>query len=730
MAEALPNEQKLVGTIERITFHNEDNGFCIIKVKVAKKRELVTVSGNLSVVHVGEHIQAFGKWVMHSKFGLQFQAEQLQAMPPQSAAGMEKYLASGMVHGIGPHFAKKLVEAFGAEVFTIIEEQPHRLHKLPGIGKARIDQLTASWKTQSTIRDMMVFLQTHGIGSTRAIRIHKRYGDQAIELIRQDPYCLVRDIHGIGFKTADQLAQKLNPDPESPQRIRAGLMHALEEQHSKGHSLTTEEDLLKETEKVLKIPENVIRDRLTEAVSQHDIVAHTHQQQPCYASVKLYQTEQALGQHIKRIARGKLPWAHFNWQDDLESLQKKAKITLSASQINALNLLLANKLSIITGGPGVGKTTLIHSFLLLLKPLNLRIQLSAPTGRAAKRMQETTSLPAQTIHRLLALDPANFQFKFHAGNPLNTDVLIVDEASMIDINLMQTLFAAVGKHTAVVLVGDVNQLPSVGPGNVLKDCIQSESVAVAALTEIFRQAKESQIILNAHRINQGSMPYAPSGTDLADFYYIEEKDPEKIVEKTVYVVQKRIPKRFNLDPIKDIQVLVPMHRGSVGAKRLNQILQQTLNPQKEGLTQFGMNYCKGDKVLQCINNYDKEVFNGDIGTITEVDLDSKTLKVLFESKVVPYANHELDELSLAYACSIHKSQGSEYPAVVIPIAIQHYTLLERNLIYTAITRGKQLVVLIGEKRALYMGIQRTQAHERLTLLKHWLNPEKETHNLI
>lgn len=716
-----PSEH-LSGSVDRVTFHSEESGFCVLRVKVKGRRELVTVIGSAASITPGEYIDCMGIWQNDKTHGLQFKAHHLKVVPPTTLEGIEKYLGSGMVKGIGPHFAKVLVKAFREQVFDIIETEPERLKTLPGIGPKRIAKITSAWSEQKAIREIMVFLQSHGVGTGRAVRIYKTYGDDSIVKVSENPYRLALDIHGIGFKTADTIAQKIGIAPDSLIRAQAGVRHVLQEFSGEGHCAAYRDTLLQESVKLLQIDEPILEQAIVAEIEAENLVQETIDGKPVLFLTPLQRAEQGTASSVKRLLDGHPPWSGIQADKAIPWVAQKTGLELSPSQQQAVRLALTSKVLVITGGPGVGKTTLVNSILLILRAKALNVTLCAPTGRAAKRLSESTGLEAKTIHRLLEFDPKTFSFKRNKDNPLETELLVIDESSMVDVTLMNRLLAAVPDRAGLLIVGDVDQLPSVGPGSVLADIIDSGAVPTVRLTEIFRQAATSRIITNAHRINKGEKPLNAEGTELSDFYFIPGATPEDIHAKLMQVVTERIPKRFNLDPIKEIQVLTPMNRGGLGSHSLNSELQAKLNGQAEPrITRFGVTFSPGDKVIQTINNYDKEVFNGDIGRIREIDTEEGELLIEYDGRSVAYEFSELDEVQLAYATSIHKSQGSEYPAVVIPLAMQHYTLLERNLIYTGVTRGKKLVIIIGQPRALAMAVKNRKAARRLTRLSERLS---------
>jgi exodeoxyribonuclease V alpha subunit len=709
--------ERLSGLVERVTFHSEESGFSVLRVKVRGERDFVTVIGSAASVTPGEFVECVGQWHNDRTHGLQFKANQLKVIPPSTIEGIEKYLGSGLVRGIGPHFAKMLVKAFLEEVFTVIEKEPQRLMELPGIGRKRMEKVTCAWGEQKVIREIMVFLQSHGIGTGRAVRIYKTYGEESIIKVTENPYRLALDIHGIGFKTADSLAMKLGIAPDSLIRAQAGVRHVLQEIAEDGHCAAPWDILLQEASKLLEIADPILKEAIHAEISEENLIQEDIGGKACLFLTPLQKAESATATSILRLLRGGPPWGNIDTDKAIPWVESKTGLILSETQREAIKLALSSKVVVITGGPGVGKTTLVNSILLTIRAKNMKVTLCAPTGRAAKRLSESTGIEAKTIHRLLEFDPKSFGFKKGRDNPLDTDLVVIDETSMVDITLMNRLLAAVPDRAALMIVGDVDQLPSVGPGAVLADIIDSKKIPTVRLTEIFRQAATSHIIVNAHRINKGEMPLKAEGSELSDFYFVSADTPEEIHDKLLLIVTERIPKRFGLHPVKDVQVLTPMNRGGLGARSLNAELQKALNEKGEPkIARFGTTFAPGDKVIQTVNNYDKEVFNGDIGQIIAIDVEEGHLSVDYDGRIVEYEFGELDEVSLAYATSIHKSQGSEYPAVVIPLAMQHYTLLERNLIYTAVTRGKKLVTIIGQSKALAMAVKNRKSNRRLTKL--------------
>ena len=718
------DREPLSGLVERVTFHSSETGFCVLRVKVRGHRDLVTVLGSAADIHSGEYVQASGRWERHREHGMQFRALFLQVTAPTSLEGIERYLGSGMIKGIGPHFAKRLVKTFGDAVFDVIEKTPERLREVEGIGQVRLKRITAGWADQKAIREIMVFLQSHGIGTSRSVRIFKTYGADAIPLVKENPYRLARDIRGIGFKTADQLAQRLGIPKESMLRARAGISYALMEAVADGHCALPEENLLTLAEELLEIGRGTLAEALALEAAEGGVVIDHIGDTTCVFLPHLRKAEDVVASIIRRLQVGTPPWPPIDPAKALPWVEAQLGVTLAPGQREAVRLALSSKVLVITGGPGVGKTTIIRSILHILKAKGVEPLLAAPTGRAAKRLGESTGLEAKTIHRLLEFDPKEGGFLRGNDLPLDCDLLVLDEASMVDVPLMAAVLKALPEQAALLVVGDVDQLPSVGPGQVLADLIGCGVVPVARLTEIFRQAAASQIIVNAHRVNRGAMPElaAPTGA-LSDFIFVEAADPEDAAAKVVKVVSERIPARFGFNAIRDVQVLCPMNRGGVGARSLNLDLQTALNPQRQDqpvVERFGFTYRIGDKVMQIQNDYEKDAFNGDIGFVAAIDTDEAEVLIDFDGRQIVYEFGELDEVVLAYATTIHKSQGSEYPAVVIPVLTQHYPMLQRNLLYTGITRGARLVVLIGQKKAVGIAVRGVRERRRWSKLRELL----------
>jgi exodeoxyribonuclease V alpha subunit len=716
------SREPLSGLVERVTFHSADTGFCVLRVNARGHRDLVTVLGSAAEVHAGEHIQASGQWQQHREHGLQFRASVLQVVPPSSIDGIRRYLGSGLIKGIGRHFADQLVKRFGERVFEVIERAPERLLEVEGIGKTRRQRITSGWAEQKSIREIMVFLQSHGVGSSRAVRIFKTYGADAIPLVRENPYRLARDIPGIGFITADQIAQKLGVPKTSMMRARAGLTYALLQAIENGDCGLPEAELLTLAQKLLEVERGLLAEALALELAAGTVVADTVNHQSCVFLPHLRHAEDTIALAIQHLQAGRPPWVAIDADKAIDWVEARLGVKLAPGQRDGVGRALSSKILIVTGGPGVGKTTIIRSILAILRAKGVRPLLAAPTGRAAKRLSEATGLEAKTIHRLLEFYPKGGGFVRCKEFPLECDLLVLDETSMVDVLLMASVLKALPPPAALLIVGDVDQLPSVGPGQVLADLIGSGKLPVARLTEIFRQASASRIIVNAHRVNAGAMPELSAPDGDSDFYFVEAAEAEDAAAKIVKVVADRIPARFGLDPIRDVQVLCPMHRGAGGARALNLALQAALNADngQPAIERFGYTYRIGDKVMQVENNYDREVFNGDIGFIAKIDHDAGEVTVQVDGRPVAYPFGEMDEVVLAYATTIHKSQGSEYPAVVIPVATQHYAMLQRNLIYTGMTRGRRLVVLVGQRKAVAIAVRGTQGRRRWSKLQELL----------
>jgi exodeoxyribonuclease V alpha subunit len=689
-------------------------------VKARGQRDLVTVVGHAPVISVGEFVQATGAWTNDRTHGPQFKASFLRAAPPTTLEGIEKYLGSGMIRGIGPVYGKRLVGAFGEAVFDVIEAQPERLRDVDGIGPKRAQKIVSGWADQKVIREIMIFLHSHGVSTSRSVRIFKTYGADAIQVLSENPYRLARDVRGIGFKTADAIAARLGIEKTAMIRARAGIGFTLTEAMDDGHCGLPLGDLVPMAERLLEIPGSLIEEALDLELEAGEVVGDEVDGRRCIFLGGLHRAERAIADRLRALREGALPWPGIDPAKAIPWVEGRAGIILAENQRAALRLAVLSKVLVITGGPGVGKTTLINSILKVLAAKGIEIALAAPTGRAAKRLSESTGRAAKTIHRLLDVDPRRGSFRRNEESPLKCDLLVVDETSMVDVPLMHALLRAVPDDAALILVGDVDQLPSVGAGQVLADIIGSAAVAVVRLTEVFRQASGSRIIANAHRINHGDMPDWARDPE-SDFHFVPCRDAENAAAKIIEIVKDRIPARFGLDPIRDIQVLCPMNRGGLGARALNLELQKVLNPPDEKAVQrFGWTFGAGDKVMQVENDYDKDVYNGDLGFVRAVESEAGEVLVEFDGREVAYGFGELDELVLAYATTIHKSQGSEYPAVVIPLTTQHYPMLRRNLLYTGVTRGRRLVVIVGQRRAIGMAVRGGQLLRRWSKLKQWL----------
>ncbi len=716
-------DDALSGLVERVTFHNEETGFCILKVKVQGRKEPVAVLGSLPSVAPGEWITAQGTWEKDRDHGIQLKAHTLKTQPPTSLEGIEKYLGSGMIKGIGPVYATKLVKKFGDKVFDIIENQSKRLQEVEGIGRERRQRIKDAWAEQKVVRDIMLFLHAHGLGTNRAVRIYKSYGVEAIELIRADPYRLARDIHGIGFHSADSVAEKLGLQADSLLRARAALEHLLDQATTEGHCALPRRELLDGAIRLLEVEEEIVAQAFERQLKDERIISEKIEGEEMIFMPLLRDAEERIARQLRRLSAAKEPEPPIDVEKAIPWVEEKTGRKLSPSQHEALKIALRSRAVVITGGPGVGKTTLVQSLLKILTAKKLKCILAAPTGRAAQRMAEATGLEASTLHRLLEFQPARGGFQRNASNPLEGDVVVIDEVSMVDVPLMSRLLDALPRKARLILVGDADQLPSVGPGLVLGDIIRSGMIPVVHLKEIFRQAGDSRIISGAHSINRGEIPDIIEAPKDSDFVFIEREDPEECAATLVSMVRDRLPKHLGVDPIEGIQILSPMHRGSLGIKELNLRLQAALNPKSEyrdDYQAYGNLFRVGDKVIQTSNNYDKEVFNGDIGRIRSMDREEKLVLVRFGTREVIYEFNELDELELAYAITIHKSQGSEFPVVVIPLAMQQYLLLQRNLLYTGVTRGKKMVVLVGQKKALGMAVRNESTRHRHGGLLHRL----------
>ena len=700
--------------VERITYQNPENGYSVLKVKVKGYSDLVTLVGNLLEVPVGSVLLCRGEWKVDKRYGSQFVAATWEETMPATVYGIEKYLGSGLVKGIGPRFARAIVQRFGTETIDIIETEIERLYEVPNIGRKRVAKIRESWEKQKDIKNVMLFLQGYGVSTAYAAKIYREYGKESIDKVRENPYRLADDIWGIGFKTADGIAAKMGYEKEDPRRCRSGILYTLGQLSDEGHVYAGEEQLVKTAGQLLEAGETAIRDTLAGMLQAEDLILD----KDAIYLPPFYHAECGTSRRLRDLAQS-TGRSLFDGLFDPSSLTAETGIEYDEVQLAAIRQAVTSKVMVLTGGPGTGKTTTTQGIIAALKKAGLRVLLAAPTGRAAKRMSEATGMEAKTIHRLLEYNPQD-GYKRNDENPLEGDALIVDECSMIDILLMNNLLKAVPVGMRLVFVGDIDQLPSVGAGNVLRDVIDSQRIPVVRLVRIFRQAQKSRIVMNAHTINQGRFPDTSNGRD-TDFFFMREDDPERAAETIVRLVKERLPRAYRESPDR-IQVLTPMQRGVVGAANLNLLLQQALNPSGPSLGRGGYTYRQGDRVMQLRNNYDKDVFNGDLGYIREVDTEERTLKVDFDGKWVEYDVTELDELTLAYATTIHKAQGSEYPIVVMPVLMTHFVMLQRNLIYTGITRAKKICVLLGAAKALAYAVRNVSVLKRNTRLKERLNP--------
>jgi exodeoxyribonuclease V alpha subunit len=721
---------QLQGSVERITYYNDENGYSVIRLDVDGRSDLVTVVGNLPEVQPGESLRLEGRWAVHPQYGRQFKAEWCEQVLPATVEGIKAYLGSGMIKGVGPVTAKRIVQRFGVDTLRVLDEEPERLREALGVGPKRAQSVARAWEEQKHIREVMMFLQSHGVSTNLAVKVYKTYGDDALQVVQQDPYRLARDIWGVGFKTADKVAQDLGLPHDAPSRVQAGVAYALSQLADDGHVYAPQEELVAEATRLLEVDPHLISNAIR-ALDDAEVVhcdtlvypsldetpsrvGSLREEQAVYLA-PFYYGEVGVTNRLRDLLDGPAtrlaPFRRVDWEALLTQVTRKSAIELSEEQRRAVQAALTNKVTVLTGGPGTGKTVTVRTVIAALEAMRRKYALCAPTGRAAKRLSEATERPAKTVHRLLEYSPQH-GFQRNEEHPLEVDCLMVDEASMLDLLLTNRLLKAVDPAAHVLFVGDVDQLPSVGAGDILRDIIASARVAVVRLTEIFRQAADSGIVVNAHRINRGQFPVL---NEFDDFYFFSKEDPEAAAELLVDVVRRRMPRKFGLDALDDIQVLAPMYRGACGVSNLNEMLQIALNPaspRKQEKRLGGRVFRVGDKVMQTRNNYDKDVYNGDIGRVTRIDTVEQTLTVRVDDRPVVYDWVELDELVHAFAISVHKSQGSEYAAVVTPILTQHYLLLQRNLLYTAVTRAKKLVVLLGTRRAIWIAVKNDKVSER------------------
>ena len=715
-ADGTESAEEIAGVVESLVFHSETTGYTVCSVAIQGKKDPITVVGHCPSIWVGENIRTTGRWTRHKRHGLQFQAETITCIVPSSVRGIERYLASGIIRGIGKVNAARLVKAFGENTLEIIEKHSGRLEEVEGIGKVRRQMIKESWQEQKAVRDIMIFLQGHGIGTAQSGRIYRHYGNHAIAMITEDPYRLCRDIWGIGFKTADRVAMSLGIQSHSPLRARAGIVYTLQSLAESGHCFCPEPMLLLEAQTLLDIPVEILAAALNHEV---EVGALIRDGEHIYIAA-LHEAEVRVAERIRRLKEANASFRPIETEKAVPWAEAKMGIAFAPRQAEALTLAMSHKVSIMTGGPGVGKTTLVRALVDVFTRRKLTVTLAAPTGRAAKRMEEATGQPAATLHRLLKYQPRTGQFEHGPDLPLEGHVFILDEVSMIDLLLMSAFLAALPDPSHLVLVGDIDQLPSVGPGNVLRDLIDSGSVPSVKLDVVFRQESGGWIVRNAHRVNQGEPLLLPEGEDDSDFYFIERHEPDHVIALIKDLVTNRIPDRFGFDPMTDIQVLTPMRRYQLGADNLNELLQEWLNPVGPQMERFGRAYRAGDRVMQIRNNYDKDVFNGDIGRIATLNMEDQRLTVDMDGRVIAYDFNDLDELVHAYACTIHKAQGCEYPAVIVLLATQHFRMLQRNLLYTALTRGKKLVCLAGSSKAVHIAIKNNEIGLRRTGLRQRL----------
>ncbi|MEI6147628.1 MAG: ATP-dependent RecD-like DNA helicase [bacterium] len=707
--------EQLAGWVHRIIYHSDESGYTVCGVipKGKTERDEVIVVGSCPAVWEGESLAARGRWIQHKQHGTQFQASEIVCHPPATVHGIERFLASGMIRGIGKVMAERLVREFGDKTLEIIDHESKRLEEVEGIGRVRREMIKESWNEKKSVRDIMVFLQSHGVGTAHAMRIHRQYGAQAVTVVRENPYRLCQEVWGIGFKTADGIAVSLGVPPQSEIRARAGILYLLQTMTEEGHCYCPRGDLVAAAEQLLEIPGDVLKAAIVHCANDGTVV----DERGNLFLTPLHHAELGVATNLQRLMEAPAPHAPIQAEKAVAWAEGRMAISFAPAQQAALIMALSQKVSVITGGPGVGKTTIVRALVDIFQTRRLKMCLAAPTGRAAKRMEEATRLAAKTLHRLLKFNPNSGRFECDSQHPLEGDVFILDEVSMIDIQLMHAFLRALPAAATLVLVGDADQLPSVGPGNVLRDLIESRAVPLTKLETIFRQQAQSWIVHNAHRVNDGLPFELPPEGQKSDFYFIQADTPDDAIAKMLELVTERIPRRFHFDPLTEVQVLTPMRRNQLGCENLNGILQEALNPGGHPLKRFGRQYKAGDRVLQVRNNYDKDVFNGDIGIIDRIDAEAQEVWVRYEGRFVAYTLDELDELDLAYACSVHKSQGSEYPAVVLLMTTQHYKLLQRNLLYTAMTRGRKLVCLVGSHKAVNMAIRNDHVTGRRTTLR-------------
>jgi len=727
-----PELSRVEGILDHFVFQNELSGWCVgVFYEDGKKRGKMTVVGPLTSTSPGESLRLWGKWVQNPRFGEQFEVSSYIPILPATVTGIRKYLGSGLIRGIGPEFARRIVEHFKDKTLDVIDTEPERLREVPNIGPKRLKLIREAWSSHRMIRDIMIYLQSHDMSLNMATRIFRQYRDQSIEVLRTNPYQLALDIRGIGFKSADKIAQSLGIAKDAPERIRAGILHILNESSSKnGHTFLFEEEIREEAARMLELEGDRIEEPLKELLASQRVVEEISDGKRMLFPRALHSCETGISDRLIQLCLPRSKPLRGGVGEAIRAFEKSFRFELAEKQKDAVIAAMRGGVMVITGGPGTGKTTIVRAIIHLLEKSRFEIRLTAPTGRAAKRLEETTGMDASTIHRLLKYRPREGKFHYNEFNPLPVDLLIVDEASMLDVILAYHLLKALPPRASVIFVGDVDQLPSVGPGNFLRDIILSGTVEVIRLDRIFRQARRSLIVVNAHHINHGEFPVlVPANRrPLPDFFFISKSDPEEALDALKRLIEERIPSRFRFDPIRDIQVITPMYKGLLGALNLNHELQDLLNPNPDYVIKGGLRLRVGDKVMQLRNNYDKDVYNGDVGQVVGFDREYQTVRIKFEGRVLSYEYSELEDICLAYAITVHKSQGSEYPAVVIPVMTQHFIMLQRNLLYTAVTRGKRLVCLIGTKKALAIAIKNARVSSRNSALGKWLRETRAPSN--
>jgi len=717
-ANEKPPASSITGVFERVTFANSENGYTVGSFTPMGSITPVRIVGNLFGASEGETLLLTGTWTDHQRFGRQFKVESFVPVLPTTREATQKYLSSGLVKGIGDVYARRIVDTFGTDTFSILDADPGRLREVPGVGQKRLEMIKAAWERQKSIREVVFALQQYGISPAWSIRLYKIYGNQAAKVLRSDPFRLALEVHGMGFASADKIAQATGIAPDDPKRVQAAVKHRLSEYASDGHTFAPYDLLEAETAQMIGVDPAKVREAVVDLFKAESIVCEKLPDgDKAVYDEPLYRAETRVAEALKRKPAGNRAWPRMNAEKEIGEFEQRFRFEFAERQKEALRIAMKGESLVLTGGPGTGKTTTVRGIIEILSQHGISIALAAPTGRAAKRLTETTHMAASTIHRLLKWNPATGRFTYNEANPLEADVIIVDESSMLDIALAYQFLRAVPAKASLIFVGDIDQLPSVGPGNFLADIIISEIFPVVRLDEIFRQARSSLIVVNAHRINRGEFPLfkpAPEEFPNPDFFFIPKNEPQDVMDAVKELVSERIPKKFDFDPLDDVQVITPMRRGDLGVGRLNEVMQQLLNPEKRVFMRGRTAFKVGDKVMQIRNNYDREVFNGDIGRIKSIDEESQNVGVMFDNRTVYYPYDDLDDLTLAYAITVHKSQGSEYPAVILPLHTQHYMLLQRNLFYTALTRGKRLVCVVGSHRALRIAVNTMQQSKRFS----------------